>query len=139
MSKAFGNHATLVSKGIQEQTVAQSPDVLWGRLQNPAVPGTFLDGVWTPRSLDLSAELPPLVIDMMRAGHDVSHVIYNPMVWNVTSRVLTIGRQRVMLGGFRDQDEGSISLIDTSRWQRLDLLVIQPRTDFPVSKPHRLS
>src|ERR1051326_269019 len=52
------------------------------RRRDPSVADGFVDGGWWPRSLDLSVELPPLLAELSRAGHDVAHVTYNPAAWN---------------------------------------------------------
>jgi hypothetical protein len=39
----------------------------------------------------------------------------------------------VKLAGYRTQDAASISLVDTSGWKRVDLVVVPPQTDHPAA------
>ena len=90
----------------------------------------FVDGGWWPRSLDLRIELPPLLAEVWSAGYDVFRVSYNLTAWHpAPPRTLTVSGRLVKLGGYRTQHPASISLVDSSGWKRLDLMVIPPQTD----------
>jgi hypothetical protein len=99
------------------------------RLRSDANVGGFVDGGWWPRSLDLSAELPPLLTAMWSAGYDVFRVVYNLTAWDPAPRRLTVSSRRVKLGGYRLQDKASISLVDSGGRKRIDLVVVPPQTD----------
>ncbi len=89
----------------------------------------FVDGGWWPRSLDLSAELPPLLAELSRAGHDVAHVTYDPAAWNPAPRVLAGPGRPVTLEGSARQATASVSLADISGSKHTELVVIPPHTD----------
>jgi len=91
--------------------------------------GGFVDGGWWPRSLDLSAELPPLLTAMWSAGCDVFRIMYNLTAWDPAPRRLTVSGRQVKLGGYRLQDKAAISLVDSGGWKRIDLVVVPPQTD----------
>ncbi len=94
----------------------------------------FVDGGWWPRSLDLSVELPPLLAELSRAGHDVAHVTYDPAAWNPAPDVLPgIGRP-VTLQGCAQQPAASVSLADISGARRTELVVVPPHADSRVAQ-----
>jgi hypothetical protein len=85
------------------------------RRRSPGVTGGFVDGGWWSRSLDLSIELPRLLAERYSAGYDVHRV-----------------------EGRRTQEVASISLVETSGWRRVCLVVIPAQTD-PVSTQQALT
>jgi len=107
-----------------ETTVATPPTGVRLRLRDPGVAGG-----WWPRTVDLTVELPPLLAEMYSAGCDVRSVSYNLTAWDPLPRRLRVPGHEVRLGGYRSQDPALISLVDTSGWQRVDLVVIPPETD----------
>ena len=92
----------------------------------------FVDGGWWPRSGDLSVELPPLLMAMWSAGHQVYRVTYDVASWDRSSRRMTVAGRRVKVDGYRS-DTGTLSLVDLSGWKRIDLVVIPPVTDAQVA------
>jgi len=76
------------------------------RRRSQGVAGGFIDGDWWSRSLDLSIELPRLLAGRYSAGYGVHRV-----------------------EGRRTQEVASISLVDSSGWRRVCLVVIPPQTD----------
>jgi hypothetical protein len=112
------------------QTTTPAPKGLRLRLRDPRDDDGFVDGGWWPRSLDLRVELPPLLTQMWSAGYDVFRVSYNMTAWHpVPPRRLIVSGRLVKLGGYRTQDPASISLVDSSGWKRVELVVIAPQTD----------
>lgn len=104
------------------------------RRRDPCAADGFVDGGWWPRSLDLSVELPPLLAELGRAGHDVAHITYNPAAWNPAPSVLAGPGRPVTLQGSADQAMASVSLADTSGAKRTELVVVPPRTDPRVAQ-----
>jgi hypothetical protein len=98
------------------------------RLRDPGAVG-FVDGGWWPRTVDLTIELPPLLAGMFSAGYDIRRVSYNLTAWDPPPRRLSVPGHQVRLGGYATQDPALISLVDTSGWHRVDLVVIPPETD----------
>jgi hypothetical protein len=83
-----------------------------------------VDGAWWPRSLNLAVELRPLLERLWADGHDVYRVSYSLGAWDSDPRRLDIAARQVKLGGFRSLDSASLSLVDSSGWRRLTLLVV---------------
>jgi hypothetical protein len=104
------------------------------RRRDPSVADGFIDGGWWPRSLDLSVELPPLLAELSRAGHDVAQVTYDPAAWNPAPRALAGPGRPVTLEGSAQQPAASVSLADTSGAKRTELVVIPPHTDPRVAQ-----
>ena len=92
----------------------------------------FVDGGWWPRSGDLSTELPPLLMAMWSAGHQVYRVTYDLASWERPPRHMTVSGRRVKVDGYRS-DGATLSLVDLSGWSRIDLVVIPPATDAQVA------
>jgi hypothetical protein len=42
---------------------------------------------------------------------------------------VTVGKSDVRLGGFQTQDKAMVTLVDTSGWKRLDIVVVPPDAD----------
>lgn len=104
------------------------------RRRDPSAADGFVDGGWWPRSLDLSVELPPLVAELGRAGHDVAQVTYNPAAWNPAERGLAGPGRPVTLKGSTLQAAASVSLVDVSGSKFTELVVIPPQTDPRVAQ-----
>jgi hypothetical protein len=106
-----------------------APTALRLRLRTKGVTEGFVDGGWWPQSRDLSREVPALVEALRAAGHDVFRISYSLTFWDAAPRKLTVGSTSVRLGGFRTQDPALITLVDTSGWKRLDIVVVPPEAD----------
>jgi hypothetical protein len=103
------------------------------------VPGSstdrFVDGGWWPHGRDLTRELAPLLAAVEAAGYPPVHrVIYSLTAWNRPPRKLMVGGRLVRLGGFRSQDEGLLSLTDSSGWNRIDLVTVSPDAEPEVAE-----
>lgn len=105
-------------------------------LRHPGDTGTFVDGGWWPRSLDLTAELPRLLMAVEAAGYgEVSRVSYALTAWDGRPpRKCPMLNRVVKLGGFQSQDPAEISLVDSSGWKRVTLVVVPPDTDPVVAR-----
>ena len=104
-------------------------------LRRPADAGAFVDGGWWPRSLDLIAELPALLMAGETAGYaEVRRVSFALAAWDGhPPRRSTMLNRVIKLGGFRSQDPAEISLVDSSGWKRVTLVVVPPGTDPAVA------
>jgi hypothetical protein len=105
-------------------------------LRHPGDTGTFVDGGWWPRSLDLLAELPPLLVAVEAAGYgEVRRVSYAMTAWDGRPPRKSPMLDRVVkLGGFPSQDPAEISLLDSSGWKRITLVVVPPGTEPAVAR-----
>jgi hypothetical protein len=119
--------APVVSDHAREPSIA---------LRQLADAGSFVDGGWWPRSLDLIAELPALLIAVEAAGYgEVRRVSYALTAWDDRPpRKSPMLNRVVKLGGFRSQDPAEINLVDSSGWKRITLLVVPPSTDPGVAR-----
>jgi hypothetical protein len=88
----------------------------------------FIDGGWWPRSLDLAAELPPLIEELFAAGFDITDVSYNITAWQPAPHHVAVSRRWVCLHGDATQDEASIQLIDSTGLKPVVVVVIPPGT-----------
>jgi hypothetical protein len=109
-------------------------------LRRPAGTGEFVDGGWWPRSLDLIAELPALLTAAGAAGYGQVHrVSFALNAWDgPPPRKSTMLNHVVKLGGFRAQEPAEMSLVDSSGWKRVTVVVVPPGTD-PVVARHALA
>jgi hypothetical protein len=105
-------------------------------LRRAAAAGGFVDGGWWPRSLDLIAELPALLMAVEAAGYgEVRRISYALTAWDgQPPRRSTILNRVVKLGGFHSQDPAEITLIDSSGCKRITLMVVSPGTDPAVAR-----
>jgi len=87
-----------------------------------------IDGGWWPHSLDLAAELPPLIVEMFAAGFDITDVSYNIAAWAPAPHHLRVSRRWVCLHGDTAQDSASIQLIDSTGLKPIVVVVIPPAT-----------
>ena len=110
------------SEGAREPSIA---------LRHPGDVDTFVDGGWWPRSLDLVAELPALLMAVEAAGYgEVRRISYALTAWDGRPPRQSPMLDRVVkLGGFRSQDPAEISLVDSSGWKRVILVVLPPGTN----------
>jgi len=97
-------------------------------LRRPGGAGTFVDGAWWPHSLDLIAELPPLLAAIEAAGYgEIRRISYALTAWDGPApRKAAMLNRIVKLGGFRSQDSAEISLIASGEWKRVILVVVPP-------------
>ena len=123
------NTVTRSSPGLSAPTL--SPDGVRLRLRANLGSG-FVDGGWWPQSRDLSTELPPLLIAIWSAGHQVYRVTYDLASWDRPPRRMTVTGHPVKIDGYRS-DTATLSLVDLSGWKRIDLVVIPPSTDAQVA------
>lgn len=105
-------------------------------LRHPADALGFVDGGWWPRSLELIAELPALLMAVEAAGYgEVRRVSFALTAWDgQPPRRSTMLNRVVKLGGFQSQDPAEITLVDSSGRQRITLVVVPPGTDPVVAR-----
>lgn len=111
-----------------------SAPVLRLRMRSATERGGFVDGGWWPHSLDLAAELPPVLAALDAAGYPVHRVTYNLVSWQLPPASLTVAGRLISLGGVRNQSRASITLVDTAHTNsamvnRMHLVVIPPDAD----------
>jgi Family of unknown function (DUF5994) len=96
----------------------------------------FVDGAWWPRTLDdLTADLPALIAATEAAGYDaIRRINYQGGWWQQRPpRRIRANGHGINLGAL-PMDKGTlISLIDSSGWMRIDLIVIPPTTEAAVA------
>jgi len=97
--------------------------------RQPVSAGGFVDAAWWPSSLDLTAELPPLMEVLWIAGREVDRVTYNLHAWDPAPRRMQMEGRAVRLGGFATSDRYAVRLSDARQRERVDILVIAPETD----------
>jgi hypothetical protein len=98
----------------------------------PDTPVTgWVDGAWWPHSLDLTAELPPLLPALTARLGRIERVTYHLAAWPPASRRLRSGDEHgdVRLEGFRSQHAATLTVIGNGARRRLTLLVIPPGAD----------
>lgn len=86
------------------------------------------DGIWWPRSRDLTAELVGLNAALYDRCGPLAHVMFNVSAWDATMRRLRIDRQRIRLGGFLTL-QPCLLIATGNDGRRVDLLVVPPQTD----------
>lgn len=97
------------------------------RLQlKPDAPVTGrVDGGWWPRSRDLPAEMPALLIGLTDRIGIVESVSYHLDDWGPTARRISLDGRVVRLAGFRSQHPGTVDVIGPRH--RVTLLVVSPQ------------
>ena len=118
---------TLAARDRGDTTAQTAPARVRMRHHRPT--GTFVDGGWWPRSLDLTVELPGLLNDVWARGYDVFRVTYNLRAWDEAPRRIWVGEHQVKLGGYNTESSASITLVDSTGWRRTELVVVPPDTD----------
>jgi len=94
----------------------------------------FIDAAWWPRSLDLTAELPPLLDVLWTASREITLVTYNLAAWDPAPRRMFVQDRVVRLGGFTTSDRLIVRLSDPWGSERVDMLVIPPETDPAIAQ-----
>ncbi|WP_083736151.1 DUF5994 family protein [Mycobacterium sp. MS1601] len=87
----------------------------------------YVDGAWWPESTELTTELPDLVTVLSVRLGPVDCVLYHLGSWADVPRKITLGTQRLRLGGYRRQPMNTIELVGPHG--RIILLVVPPETD----------
>ena len=126
-------HLPTAARVSSERAPAVS-DGLRLRWREPGGADGFVDGGWWPGSLDLSAELAPLLAAFWSAGYEVTRVIYHPAAWEPAPRALTGSGRVVRLERSDSQQPDLLSLVDASGATRTDLVVVPPRTQRRVAE-----
>jgi hypothetical protein len=126
---------TSVSPSIQPNSDATSLRVSFCP---PAGHSTrFVDGAWWPHTLDdLTADLPALIAATEAAGYGaIRRVNYQGGWWQQRPpRRMRANGHGINLGAL-PMDKGTlISLIDSSGWMRIDLIVIPPSADVVLAE-----
>jgi hypothetical protein len=108
----------------------------WARIsfRQPVSPAGFIDAAWWPRTLDLTAELPPLVDVLWTAGREINRITYHLLAWDPAPRRVQIQGRTVRLGGFTVGDPHTVTLTDPWGHERIDILVITPSTDPAIAQ-----
>ena len=92
----------------------------------PAEP--YLDGAWWPRSTELRAELPALLVELSAQLGSIALVGYHRDAWNAAPGDLDLAGHPVHLQGFVSPTPPTLVVIaDTG--QRVTLRVVPPETD----------
>ncbi|MEH1166288.1 DUF5994 family protein [Micromonospora sp. CPCC 205539] len=88
---------------------------------------TVLDGGWWPRSWDLGAELPGLVLALAERHGRIRHIMLNLHGWDSRIHRMTVGPDVVHLGWF-DTLNPAVLVATTGQDVQVDLLVVPPDT-----------
>jgi hypothetical protein len=101
-------------------------------LEPTASRGTLLDGAWWPRSDDLLAALPALVLALDDRRGPVTHLMLGAGMSAAHPKRLAVAGRRVRLGWFASQPAGLLTAICGDavhgNRERIDLLVVPPTT-----------
>ncbi len=92
-----------------------------------------LDGGWWPRSWDPVAELPGLVLALTARYGPIRQVMLASAAWDSRFRRLAVGTGVVRMGWFTSMDP-ALLIATTDRGDRVDLLVVPPRTAATAAK-----
>jgi hypothetical protein len=102
--------------------------------REPVTAAGFIDAAWWPTTLDLTAELPPLLEVLWATGREINRVTFNLAAWHAAPRRMRIEGRTVRLGGFATSDPLTVRLSDAWGRERIDVLVIAPSTDPAVAQ-----
>jgi hypothetical protein len=117
-----------------EDAPPSPPNTTRVSFRQPVSATGFIDAAWWPRTLDLNAELPPLMDVLWTAGREINRITYNIAAWDPAPRQMRIEGRKVRLGGFATSDPLTVRLSDAWGRERLDILVIAPDTDRAVAE-----
>ncbi|GAA2460720.1 DUF5994 family protein [Streptomyces macrosporus] len=92
----------------------------------PGRPG--VDGVWWPRSRDLSRELPALTDVLDDGWGRVTRVTVDPTSWPVVPRAVRVTGRTVRVGWFLDEHHPYELILLSHDAGRCELLVVPPET-----------
>lgn len=125
---------SFIDSGDTAQDAAPSQQETRLALRSATERGGFVDGGWWPRSLDLAAELPDVLLTLFASGYLIHRVTYNLVGWQQPPPAITVAGRRISLGGVRGQSRYSITLVDTTNTNsatvnRLNLVVVPPDSD----------
>ena len=94
-----------------------------------------LDGAWWPRSRNLAAELPALIVELRERGTRVSRVLYNPGTWDSPpGRKLAADGRVIRVGWFHSMDPHVLTVTNVGGADRLDLLIVPPDTSLGAAE-----
>jgi hypothetical protein len=102
--------------------------------RQPVSRAGFIDAAWWPRSLDLTAELPPLLDVLWTAGREVTRFTYNIGLWDPAPRRIHYQGRTVRLGEFSSSDPLTVRLSDSWAREHIDILVVVPETDAALAR-----
>jgi hypothetical protein len=123
---------TVMTRPSAEAPTDRSVRLRLGR--SPAIPHREdTDGIWWPRSLDLVAELPPLLAALHATGCSARRVTYNLDAWQPAPHKALIGGVVVRLGGYRRLSAAVLHVTAAGASVPLVLLVIPPSADEDVA------
>lgn len=123
---------TVLTRPSAQAPADQSVRLRLGR--SPAIPHREdTDGIWWPRSLDLVAELAPLLAALNAAGCSARRVTYNLDAWQSAPYKAVIGGTLVRLGGYRHLSAAVVHVTAAGASTPLVLLVIPPSADEGVA------
>ncbi|CAL9452524.1 hypothetical protein SUDANB106_02496 [Streptomyces sp. enrichment culture] len=92
----------------------------------PGLPG--VDGVWWPRSRDLSRELPALTDKLDDGWGRVTRATVDPTGWPVVPRGVRVAGRTVRVGWFLDERHPYELILLSHAAGRCELLVVPPET-----------
>lgn len=72
---------------------------------------TTLDGTWSPRSADPTAELPALIAALERAGGPLTRLLLSVVGWTRRPHEITLGDRTVSLGYFCDRPPALLTAV----------------------------
>ena len=90
---------------------------------------TLLDGAWWPRSTDLVAELPGLVLAIDTLRGPVTRLVLSADGWDERPRRLDVAGRVLRLGYFTSQSMFLLTALCGDNGDRVDLLVVPADTD----------
>jgi hypothetical protein len=102
----------------------------------------YPDGAWSPRSINLVDELPPLVADLKEQGLPVERVLYNPALWGPAPGRMASGARSIGFHASSTLSPHLVRLFLRDSFRCIDLLVhfptrgAIPSTSHPGSPPH---
>ncbi|MFD8389639.1 DUF5994 family protein [Streptomyces sp. NPDC059680] len=115
-----------MSVTIDRTTSARRSPSIPARLSLTPAPGG-LDGMWWPRSRDLTGELPLLTAALDDLWGRITGVTVNPTYWSVIRHWVSVAGRTVHVGwSTEEQDPHRLTLFSTGG--RRDVLVIPPET-----------
>jgi len=90
---------------------------------------TLLDGGWWPRSTDIVAELPGLVLAIDKLRGPVTRLVLSVDAWHEHPRRVVVAGRVLRLAYFTSQPTALLTALCGDNGDRVDLLVVPPDTD----------